>query len=114
MKILTGDFGKMTWNLGSCSSIHGSPYKPGLQYIERCCLEPGSYTLICENNDLYVMGQQIRAYEAQGKREVEHAGWYGGSIEIQGQKYCDDFVGQKAMRRVKIRGTLLDENYLIY
>ena len=77
-----------------CASVN--EYFDNSKYIERCCLQPGSYTLVCENNVL------IR----RNDREVEYVGWYGSFIEIQGQKYCDDFVGHKAMRRVEVRGII--------
>ena len=31
-------------------------------------------------------------------------GWNGGAIEIQGHKYCDDFVEKSVKRKVAIQG----------
>ena len=72
------------WQLGSCAN--GSPsYEMNSTYTkyERCCLTPGYHTLTCHN-------------------EKGPFGWGKSFIEIQGQRYCDDFVGFKAMRRVNI------------
>ena len=56
-------------------------------YVERCCLAPGLHTLTCYN-------------------EKGPYGWGNGSIEILGQRYCDDFVGFKAMRTVSVLGKI--------
>ena len=74
----------MKWSLGNCYSSY--EYKrTDYGYSERCCLAPGKYTLTCENT----------------KRPV---GWYDGYVEIQGHKYCHDFMGYKAMRQITIAG----------
>ena len=52
-------------------------------YIERCCLAHGNYTLACKNKE-------------------KPDGWYGGYLEIQGRVYCDDFVGYKGLRELTI------------
>ena len=54
-------------------------------HIERCCLTPGRHVLTCQNED--------RPY-----------GWGNASVEIQGQRYCDDFFGSMARRIVVIKG----------
>ena len=71
-----------SWNFGSCCNVQ--KYEFNDQYTERCCLAPGEYTLTCKTS--------------YGN------GWPGGFMEIQGHRYCDDFRGYKAMRRVKISG----------
>ena len=67
-------------------------YTSNTIYVERCCLAPGLHTLTCYN-------------------EKGPYGWGNGSIEILGQRYCDDFVGFKAMRRVPILGKSLKIRY---
>ena len=73
------------WNLGSCSStdLLGNQDRKTI-YSKRCCLEPGEYILSCRS-------------------QLPH-GWNGGYIEFQGRRYCDDFIGYVAMRRVVIKG----------
>ena len=82
----TGE-GELQWSLGSCSSVRlyleESEYST--KYTERCCLQPGTYTLTCQNNK-------------------HPAGWKNGFIELQGQRHCNDFIGFKAMRKIKILG----------
>ncbi len=60
---------EISWSLGSCSSaeIYGDNNK----YIKQCCLAPAAHILTC--------------LDSYGD------GWNGGSIEIQGQTYCEDF-----------------------
>ena len=72
------------WQLGSCANGSVS-YERNYTYTknERCCLPQGMHTLTCHN-------------------EKGPFGWGKSSIEIQGQRYCDDFVGFKAMRNVFI------------
>ena len=67
-----------TWKLGSC---HGE--LNDFDYFDRCCLTSGQYTLICTNHK-------------------SKFGWGNASIEIQGQTYCDDFIGYKGMRTVYV------------
>ena len=55
-------------------------------YVEQCCLTPGRYVLTCQN-------------------DKGPFGWGNASVEIQGQKYCNDFIGRKARRIVMIAGT---------
>ena len=76
------------WSMGSC---HGPPY--GWTYFsnevvfDKCCLRPGKYTLICRN---------VRS----------KYGWVNTTFTINGKRYCDDFVGFKAMRTVFIEGSV--------
>ena len=72
------------WQLGTCVG-QGASYVSNHTYkkYERCCLLPGVHTLTCKN-------------------EKGPFGWGKSKIEIQGQFYCDDFVGYKAMRQVFI------------
>lgn len=55
-------------------------------YVDQCCLTPGRYVLTCQN------------YKGP-------FGWSNASVEIQGQKYCNNFIGRKARRIVMITGT---------
>ena len=79
----------MTWKFGSCSS--GQLYGKNEEFVERCCLKPGEHTLMC--------------------KESSGAYWSGAFIEIQGHKYCDDFTGYNAMRKVTILG--IDMNFFL-
>ena len=74
------------WTLGECKNPES--YDDFSSYVERCCLAPGQYTLTCQNTD-------------------HPDGWYGGYIEIQGHRHCDDFLAYKAMRRIIIKGNIL-------
>ena len=83
------------WELGSCSgpeeeywykhlAERTNEYQSGYSYGHRCCLRPGAHLLICSN-------------------EASHYGWGDGFVEIFGQRYCDDFVGFKTIRRIEIK-----------
>ena len=74
------------WTLESC---YGPKPKfnyttPGIHF-DRCCLPPGQYTLTCIN-------------------EQSTYGWGNVKFEIDGKRYCDDFIGFKAMRTVSVQG----------
>ena len=74
------------WRIGSC---HGPKfrwtYSSNETHYDRCCLTPGTYTLICTNSK-------------------SKYGWGNAAFKIDGKRYCDDFVGFKAMRTVSIQG----------
>ena len=76
------------WHLGPCNSI-GIVYENHKKHIQRCCLEPGQQTLTCIN---------IRY----------PFGWDDGYIEIQGHRYCNDFMSYKIIQRITIKG--IDES----
>ena len=73
------------WKLESCNEPKFWKYLPMEIHYERCCLLPGQYTLTCIN-----------------KRSKY--GWGNAFLEIAGKRYCDDFVGFKAMRTISILG----------
>ena len=83
------------WRMGSCygpkqylfDSYHNliSKYDSNEVHYDKCCLPPGTYTLICKNTK-------------------SKYGWGNSKFEINGKRYCDDFVGFKAMRKVLIEG----------
>ena len=73
---------KITWILGSCAS--SNRYIDHMIYLERCCLHPGIYVLSCYDD--------------------RNEGWNNAYLDILGHRYCDDFLGYKAMRRVTIPG----------
>ena len=79
------------WKLETCE---GPPpeqnYASRTTYYERCCLLPGRYTLTC--------------IDKLKKHSVNTYGWGNAYIEIDGQRYCDDFFGFKAMRTVSVIG----------
>ena len=72
------------WPAGSCFGPRAT-YSPNTTYYERCCLSAGTYTLICKNTK-------------------SKYGWGNAYFEINGKRYCDDFIGFKAMRKVSIQG----------
>lgn len=78
------DIFERQWNIGRCKGLATTTKNGG----ERCCLNPGKYALICQN--------LVRPF-----------GWGKASIKIQGQEYCNDFVGFKAIRSVSISGKLM-------
>ena len=92
-------FFSLEWEMGSCygpkrfyDHAHGkyySKYEANKMYIDKCCLLPGVYTLTCKNS-------------------VGPFGWGRGYIEIFGQRYCDDFVGYKAFRKIYIAGKYIN------
>ena len=83
------------WRMGSCygpkqflSDINNDlipKYGSNQLHYDKCCLPPGTYTLICKNSE-------------------SKYGWGNSKFEINGKRYCDDFVGFKAMRKVLIEG----------
>ena len=60
-------------------------YSANNTYVDRCCLSPGIYTLICRNH-------------------AGPFGWGSSFLEILGQRYCDDFVGFKGLRSIIVSG----------
>ena len=89
MTITTVQHGENSeWHLGPCNSI-GIVYEDHKEHIQSCCLEPGYQTLTCIN---------LR----------KPYGWDDGYIEIQGHRYCNDFMSYKIMQRITIKG--IDEN----
>ena len=86
------------WNIGSCSSVNVYPdviytderhlYTKAqlMRTLTRSCwLAPSDHVLECYNKDY-------------------SKGWPNAYIEIQGHRYCDDFVSIKALRRIRIAG----------
>ena len=70
------------WKLESCSGPPPEWNNAGNSTIyDRCCLRPGRYTLTCIN-------------------EKSMYGWKDTWLEIDGKKYCDDFIGFRAMRPI--------------
>ena len=80
----------LTWEFSSCSSKDMS-LTQNSTHFHRCCLKPGYYTLECGN----IFGPY---------------GWGSSSITILGQRYCDDFVGYKAMRKIGVFGIFSNFN----
>ena len=74
------------WTLGTCST--SVTYQNGKAIKESdCCLAPGNHTLTCYN-----------------MRQPD--GWNLGFIVINGERYCDDFIGYTARRRITINGNI--------
>ena len=78
VELTTVSYGsEISWSLGTCLSA--ATYDNNNVYNEQCCLSPGTYTLTCQ--------------DSYGD------GWNGGSIEIQGQTYCEDFTSGASVTR---------------
>ena len=73
----------MKWKLGRYQSAR--QYDNYREYIHRCCLISGIYTLTCINDD-------------------EPEGWKKGRINVQGHDYCHDFMSFKVFRTITIKG----------
>ena len=67
------------------NEMYSDRYEPNNIYIDTCCLSVGNYTLQCIN--------KIGPY-----------GWGRSFLEMQGQRYCDDFVGYEVLRRIVVGG----------
>ena len=94
IKITTNNNANMIrWTIGNCTNP-GS-YDEFTIYVQRCCLTPGQYTLTCQNTEY-------------------PDGWYGGYIEIQGHRYCDDFMAYKAMRRIIVKGSISSQTNIFH
>ena len=80
------------WKLGTCASLNfiesGATYQYPAIYTERCCLEPGKYTLACYNNP-------------------SARGWNNAYILINGHRYCDDFINYKSFQKILVTGMSL-------
>ena len=87
MKLTTKHDGHhIRWTFGACYSLERQATgKIPQVHLQRCCLDVGIHTLTCVNTK-------------------NPAGWENSYIEIQGIKYCHDFIGYKAMREIKIIG----------
>ena len=93
-----GQYFNHTWEIGTCSSVQATQYgRPTyIEYFERCCLKPGPHTLTC---------QKVPHECPSCLNNVDNVeGWGDNSLIIQGQRYCDDFIGVRAMRRVNLLG----------
>ena len=76
------DYLSPEWTLGSCYGPHlPDTYERYRIQSELCCLSPGRHTLTCINRK-------------------SQFGWGNFTFEIDGKRYCDDFVGFKAMRTI--------------
>lgn len=74
------------WTLGSCHGPkHGWKYLSNETHHDRCCLTEHQLTLICIN-------------------EKSKYGWGNVTFEIDGKRYCDDFIGFKALRTISVKG----------
>ena len=74
------------WTMGSCEGPRfGQKYQANEIWYDRCCLPEGRYTLTCFNTK-------------------SHYGWGNVMFKIDGKRYCDDFIGFRAMRTILVRG----------
>ena len=94
IKMFLGNFFSLPesyhWTVGSCSSSQGYR-KRDQSYMERCCLPPGDYVLTCSH--LFPGGE--RDYSS-----VSWSGW----VDIQGNKYCHQFLGYRSMDKISVLG----------
>ena len=82
------------WKLASCyGPKFGMNYSSNEAHYDICCLTPGIYTLICQNTK-------------------SNYGWGNAWLEIEGERYCDDFVGFRALRNVSVKG--IQKTFMIY
>ena len=88
MKLTTRSFGEeISWTLDSCESNGG--YGDNGEYMQQCCLIPGSYNLECKDSNA--------------------DGWHGGHIEVNGIKYCESFAsGSEETSEIIVQN---DSNY---
>ena len=77
----------LMWWLGTCGS-NGFMYENYKKYIFRCCLGPGQHTLTCINKQ-------------------NPYGWGDGHIEIQGHRYCNDFISYRLIQQIMIRSMII-------
>jgi hypothetical protein len=94
VSLTSGHYGS-NWEIGPCSSspMQSKQNQMYAKYIEKCCISPGKHTLTCTDS--------------------EKTGWGGGFLEIQGHRYCHDFIGFTAMRKVVITCRLIAFNILV-
>ena len=71
------------WQLGTCGNV-GTKHGNYIRVIQRCCLRPGPYVLTCIN-------------------KKKPYGWGEGYIEIQGHRYCNDFMSYRIMQKITIK-----------
>ena len=70
---------QLKWTFGTCSS--SSIYGDYEKYYERCCLPPGQHILTCMNTE-------------------NPEGWKNAFIEINGRRFCDDFISWSLMEKL--------------
>ena len=70
---------QIKWSFGTCKSP--SSYEDYKQYFQRCCLPPGPHILTCTNIE-------------------KPEGWKNSFIEINGRRFCDDFMSYTLMEKI--------------
>ena len=73
------DANEIKWHFGSCGS--SSNYEDYSKYFVRCCLPPGQHILTCLNTK-------------------KPEGWKNSFIEINGRRFCDDFMSYTLMEKI--------------
>ena len=72
--VVTNSYGnENSWTFGACSSTQA--YGSNDIFTEQCCQPTGDYELVCKCS----YGD----------------GWHGGYLEIDGNKYCEQFTSGK-------------------
>ena len=69
VKTTTTVSGYENWSVGSCENEY--VFEDHKTVSQTCCLEKGFNLIVC--------------------KEAEGRGWMGGYLEINGQKFCDEF-----------------------
>ena len=77
------DAQSVKWKLGDYHNAR--EYDDFREYIQRCCLIPGIYTLTCINND-------------------NPEGWKNSRLSFQGVDFCFDFMSFKVFRQIIVEG----------
>ena len=70
----------ISWSLGPCSSSQAYTSRSTRTFVERCCIVPGRYMLLCQS---------------------PRSG-YVGYLDIEGHKFCNNFVGFEEMDIVSV------------
>ena len=78
--MVTKDYGfEISWEFGNCNSYSQTYQSDRIYDNIQCCQPLGNYILLCQ--------------DSYGD------GWNGGYIEIDGDKYCDDFTSGKRLSK---------------
>ena len=83
---------KIQWSLGNCQSNYDfRNYDDDFRYLDKkCYLIAGQHILTCQELD----------------NNYPNLGWKGGSIEIDGHRFCDVFIDSTTMLKIQISGMI--------
>ena len=83
---------QLKWTFGTC--ISSSIYEDYKKYSERCCLPQGQHILTCMNTE-------------------NPEGWKNAFIEINGRRFCDDFISWSLMEKLNGNCDKIFKTYLL-